>query len=75
MTRAHRDRVIAMAPEAEGRALCLDPRCDIPNPEGQPPDVYRRCARHIQRSVHVRLCELLGPEGAAAPLSDEGDYG
>ncbi|MER5341359.1 arsenate reductase/protein-tyrosine-phosphatase family protein [Streptomyces mirabilis] len=76
MTRAHRDRVIAMAPEAEGRALCLDPRCDIPNPEGQPPDVYRRCTRHIQRSVHVRLCELLGgPEGAAALLSDEGDYG
>jgi protein-tyrosine-phosphatase len=71
MTRAHRDRVIAMAPEAEGRTLCLDARGDIPNPEGQSPEVYRRCARHIQRSVRVRLRELLGPDGLAAPLPDE----
>ncbi|TKA08328.1 arsenate reductase/protein-tyrosine-phosphatase family protein [Actinacidiphila oryziradicis] len=72
MTRAHRDRVIAMAPEAEGRTLCLDPRGDIPNPEGQSPEVYRRCARHIQRSVRVRLCELVGPDGLVASLPDEG---
>jgi protein-tyrosine-phosphatase len=72
MTRAHRDRVIAMAPEAEGRTLCLDPRGDIPNPEGQSPEVYRRCARHIQRSVRVRLRELVDADGLTASLPDEG---
>ncbi|MFE4333057.1 hypothetical protein ACFRQM_27630 [Streptomyces sp. NPDC056831] len=66
MTRAHRHGVIAMAPEAEGRTLCLDPRCDIPNPEGQSPEAYGRCARHIQRSVRVRLGELLRSDLLAA---------
>lgn len=66
MTRAHRHRVIAMAPETEDRTLCLDPRCDIPNPEGQSPEVYGRCARHIQRSVRVRLGELLRSDLLAA---------
>jgi protein-tyrosine-phosphatase len=58
MTRAHRDRVIAMVPEAEGRTLCLDPHGDIPDPEGRSPAAYLGCAQHIQRSVRVRLCEL-----------------
>ncbi|MGW0954750.1 arsenate reductase/protein-tyrosine-phosphatase family protein [Streptomyces sp. NPDC002545] len=58
MTRAHRDRVIAVAPEAEARTLPLDPQGDIPDPEGQSPESYRRCAQHIQQSVRVRLCEL-----------------
>ncbi|MGW2899330.1 arsenate reductase/protein-tyrosine-phosphatase family protein [Streptomyces sp. NPDC001212] len=64
MTRAHCDRVIAMAPEAQDRTLRLDPYCDIPDPEGQSPEVYRRCAQHIQRSVRLRLCELADSYGA-----------
>ncbi|WP_406499400.1 hypothetical protein OG936_31875 [Streptomyces sp. NBC_00846] len=66
MTRAHRHGVIAVAPEAEGRTLCLDPHGDIPNPEGQSSEVYGRCARHIQRSVRVRLGELLRSDLFAA---------
>ncbi|MCE4946488.1 MULTISPECIES: arsenate reductase/protein-tyrosine-phosphatase family protein [Streptomyces] len=68
MTRAHRDKVVAMAPEAEDRTLCLDPRGDIPDPEGQPPEVYVRCARHIQRSVRFRLRELLAAGSLATPF-------
>ncbi|MEW1656698.1 MULTISPECIES: hypothetical protein [unclassified Streptomyces] len=68
MTRAHREKVIAMAPEARDRTLCLDPRRDIPDPEGQSPEVYVRCARHIQRSVRGRLRELLGAGSLAAPF-------
>ncbi|MFJ5837210.1 hypothetical protein ACIQGO_10645 [Streptomyces shenzhenensis] len=72
MTRAHRDRVIAVAPEAEGRTLRLDPYGDIPDPEGQSPEAYRRCARHIQRSVHVRLRELADSYGPRPITSGRG---
>ncbi|MFE9612367.1 hypothetical protein [Streptomyces sp. NPDC006012] len=58
MTRAHRDRVVALAPEAASRTVRLDPHGDIPDPDGQSPEAYRQCAQHIQRSVHLRLCQL-----------------
>ncbi len=60
MTRAHRDAVVALAPDAESRTLCLDPHGDVPNPEGQPPEVYRQCAHRIQELVRTRLHEFLG---------------
>ncbi|MEU1629577.1 hypothetical protein ABZ746_30575 [Streptomyces sp. NPDC020096] len=68
MTRAHRDGVIAMAPEVEGRTLRLDPRRDIPNPEGRSPEVYGRCAWLIQQSVRFRLRELRRSALLAAAL-------
>lgn len=60
MTHAHRDAVLALAPDAESRTLCLDPHGDVPNPEGQPPEVYRQCAHRIQELVRSRLHEYLG---------------
>ncbi|MGW3951236.1 arsenate reductase/protein-tyrosine-phosphatase family protein [Streptomyces sp. NPDC004752] len=72
MTRAHRDRVIAMVPEAEDRTLRLDPHGDIPDPDGQSPEAYRRCAQHIQRSVGVRLCELAESYGPGRSTSGRG---
>lgn len=72
MTRAHRDRVIAMAPEAEERTLRLDPNHDIPDPEGQSPEAYRRCAEHIQRSVRGRLCELAESSSACGTTPGQG---
>ncbi|UUU29952.1 hypothetical protein JIX56_08670 [Streptomyces sp. CA-210063] len=59
MTRAHRDAVVALAPDAEHRTLCLDPHGDIPNPEGQSPEVYRQCAHRIEELVRTRLHEFL----------------
>ncbi|MFL4903387.1 hypothetical protein ACJ6WF_09440 [Streptomyces sp. MMS24-I2-30] len=58
MTRAHRDRVSALAPEAASRTVRLDPHGDIPDPHGQSPEAYRRCAQHLQRAVRLRLGEL-----------------
>ncbi|MGW0712086.1 arsenate reductase/protein-tyrosine-phosphatase family protein [Streptomyces sp. NPDC002643] len=60
MTRAHRDAVLALVPDAEHRTHCLDPHGDVPNPEGQPPDVYRQCAHRIDELVRTRLHEFLG---------------
>lgn len=60
MTRAHRDAVVALAPDAENRTLCLDPHGDVPNPEGQSSEVYHRCAHRIEELVRTRLHEFLG---------------
>ncbi|MGW0337019.1 arsenate reductase/protein-tyrosine-phosphatase family protein [Streptomyces sp. NPDC003011] len=72
MTRSHRDAVVALAPDAESRTLCLDPHEDVPNPDGQPPEAYRRCAHRIQELVRIRLHEFLGcdpgPDVRAAGL-------
>jgi protein-tyrosine-phosphatase len=62
MTRAHRDAVVALAPDAESRTLCLDPHGDVPNPDGQPPEVYRQCADRIQELVRTRLHTFLAPD-------------
>ncbi|OIJ97717.1 hypothetical protein BIV24_06805 [Streptomyces colonosanans] len=72
MTRAHRDKVIALAPEAKGRTMCLDPRGDIPSPEGQSLEAYHRCARHLQQTVHARLCELIGSDVVEASRGKRG---
>ncbi|WP_200304669.1 arsenate reductase/protein-tyrosine-phosphatase family protein [Streptomyces adelaidensis] len=72
MTRAHRDAVLALVPDAESRTLCLDPHGDVPNPEGQSPEFYRQCAHRIQELVRTRLHEFLdgdpGPDVRAAGL-------
>ncbi len=73
MTRSHRDAVVALAPDAKSRTHCLDPHGDVPNPEGQPPEVYRQCADRIQELVRTRLHEFLGsgpgPDVRTAGLS------
>ncbi|NGO15084.1 hypothetical protein G5C60_47750 [Streptomyces sp. HC44] len=72
MTRAHRDAVVALAPDTAGRTLCLDPHGDVPDPDGQPPEIYRQCALRIQELVRTRLHEFLGrdpgPDVRAAGL-------
>src|SRR6266536_2873860 len=57
MTRAQRDAVSAMAPQAAERTFCLDPRADVPDPFGQPLEKYRACAKRLQGLVRSRLTE------------------
>jgi protein-tyrosine-phosphatase len=38
MRRDHRESVIAIAPEAAGRTVCIEPDVDVPDPAGQPLD-------------------------------------
>lgn len=55
MTKAHRDAVVALAPDAAGKIICLDPDGDIPDPHGQPADAYRDCADRLRVVIDQRL--------------------
>lgn len=57
MTRDQRDTVVAMAPDAANRTYCLDAAADVPDPVGQPPEMYLGVARRIQAAVRARLAE------------------
>jgi protein-tyrosine-phosphatase len=55
MTTRQRDAVVAMAPDATTKTICLDPGTDIPDPKGQPQSAYRDCANHIHHAITTRL--------------------
>lgn len=60
MTRSQRDAVLAMAPDVENRLFCLDQGTDIPDPIGQPLEVYREFAGNLRSLVRSRMAELPG---------------
>lgn len=57
MTRAHRDQVIALAPGAADRTVCLDSDADIPDPSGQVIDAYRDCATRLRTLIRTHLTQ------------------
>jgi protein-tyrosine-phosphatase len=57
MTRAQRDKVVALVPDAADRTFCLDPDEDVPDPAGEPLDAYRECATRLRALVHDRVAE------------------
>lgn len=59
MSRSHLAAVLEMAPDAEGRAMTLDPEGgDVPDPIGMPQDVYDRTARRLVEMIERRFKEL-----------------
>jgi protein-tyrosine-phosphatase len=56
MTRDHRESVIAIAPEAAGRTVCIDADADVPEPAGHV-DAYRDCARSLRTLIRRQLRE------------------
>jgi len=58
MEQIHRQRVVAICPEAERRCVLLV-EGGIGDPIGQPQEVYDRCAEVIERSVKKRISELV----------------
>lgn len=59
MSRSHLASVLEMAPDAEGRAMTLDPEGgDVPDPIGMPQDVYDRTARRLVEMIQKRFKEL-----------------
>lgn len=55
MTTAHRDALLALAPHAADKTICLDPSGDIPDPHDQPPTAYHDCATRIHTVIHQHL--------------------
>jgi protein-tyrosine-phosphatase len=66
MTRAQREAVGEIAPEARDRTFCLDPTDDIADPAASPDPAasYRRAARVIRQHVRERVREQLVGVGA-----------
>jgi len=58
MSQVHRERVLALCPDAADRCILLDEAGDVPDPIGQSQQVYDDCARRIDRAVKKRICEL-----------------
>jgi protein-tyrosine-phosphatase len=56
MTRDHRESVVAIAPEAAGRTVCIDANVDVPEPAGHI-DAYRDCARRLRTLIRQQLRE------------------
>lgn len=59
MATVHCERVAAVCPEAAGRCRLLADNQQVPDPIGQPQDVYDACADLIEKSVKKRIGEFL----------------
>jgi len=57
MTEAHRQAVLALAPEAADKTMPLDPQHDIEDPVGAGQDIYEQSAQAIRRALTARLEE------------------
>ncbi|HEU5159127.1 MAG TPA: hypothetical protein VFU43_19175 [Streptosporangiaceae bacterium] len=78
MTREQRERVIAIAPGAAGRTVCLDPADrDVANPDGHDAEVYRDTANQLRELIRDRLEEryALSAAGAGVPSPAEEPVG
>jgi len=58
MTQTHCDQVLSLSPEAERKCHLLSPDGEIPDPVGQPQEVFNRCAGYIEAAVKARVSEL-----------------
>ena len=59
MARMHRERIIALSREAADKCVLLAENKDIPDPIGQPQQVYNDCAELIEGAVKERVSELV----------------
>jgi len=59
MERMHQKGIIAISPEAEGKCLLLAEDAEIPDPIGQPQEIFNDCAEQIERTVKARIGRLM----------------
>ncbi len=59
MERIHRDRVVALEPDAANKCLLLAGNKGIPDPIGRPQKFYNDCAKLIEKALKKRIAELL----------------
>lgn len=58
MTRAHREQVIDLSPDAEQNCHLLVPDGEVPDPIGQSQEYFNRCAGYIEAAVKARISEF-----------------
>ena len=58
MTRAHREQVLDLSPDAEPKCHLLARDHEIPDPIGQSQEYFNRCASQIEAAVKARISEL-----------------
>ncbi|MFC1761049.1 Sua5/YciO/YrdC/YwlC family protein, partial [Planctomycetota bacterium] len=59
LTNSHRMAVLAECPQAAVKCMLVSIDGDIPDPVGQPLEVYRHCADRIEDAIKNRLSELV----------------
>ncbi len=59
MARTHCERVAALSPEAADKCVLLAGEKEIPDPIGQPQEVFNECAGLIEEAVRERIGELV----------------
>lgn len=65
MTRIHRDSMVALYPSAEGTTRMICGTTDLSDPIGGDLDVYRACAKTIQKHLEKLVGEMIA---AGAPV-------
>ncbi|MBX3388122.1 MAG: Sua5/YciO/YrdC/YwlC family protein [Phycisphaeraceae bacterium] len=58
MTRAHREAILSLAPEASDKVMLLDAAGDIPDPIGSGLEAYRKTAERLRLGILHRFSEL-----------------
>jgi protein-tyrosine-phosphatase/NADH:ubiquinone oxidoreductase subunit 6 (subunit J) len=66
LTVAHRDAVLALAPDATDRTIVLDPDGTVPDPHGSQPALYRQCADRLRVLITQRVIPLTSTGTAPA---------
>lgn len=59
MAQSHRQYITELCPEAEQKCRMLDPEGDIADPIGRGMEVYRKCARQIEKLLKNILDDIL----------------
>lgn len=59
LTEGHRQALLAIDPQLDGKVRLLKEGHDIQDPYGQGPEVYEQCAEEIEQAVAARIEEML----------------
>jgi len=58
MSQMHRERAVALSPEAANKCVLLAESEDIADPVGQSQEIFNNCADLIEKAVKQRIGEL-----------------
>lgn len=59
MSKSHRDSVLELCPKAAGKCELLDGDREISDPIGAGDEVYRSCAKQIEKALDKRINEII----------------